>query len=384
MDTPLRVLIVDDSHDDAELVALALKREGYDLTYERVTTAAAMRDALARREWDVILSDYMVPSFGALPALALMRELQLDLPFIIMSGTIDETMAVEALRAGAHDFVLKGKLARLAPAIAREVRDAGVRRQQRQTEAALKERTDELAAMTQQLWQAAKLATLGELSASVAHELNNPLFTISLYIKTMLAHMLPDDPQRASLEGMNEEVQRMSRLVSSLLQTSRRSSRQTAALDVRVELANTLELMAFQLRQRHIKTATEFGAAPPIDADRQQLRQVFLNLFANAADAMPDGGTLTVHTWTEAASPPQAWIEIADTGGGIPPEALVRIWEPFFTTKPEGKGTGLGLGICRRIVEEHGGTIELHSQPGSGTAARIMLPGMAAAPAPAG
>ena len=378
MDTPLRVLIVDDSNDDAVLVALALKHEGYDLTYERVTTAAAMRDALAGREWDVILSDYNVPSFGALPALALLHELRLDLPFIIMSGTIDETMAVEALRAGAHDFVLKGKLARLAPAIAREMREADVRRRQRQTEAALKERTDELAAMTEQLWQAAKLATLGELSASVAHELNNPLFTISLYLKTLLAPLPPNDPQRAALEGMNEEVQRMSRLVANLLQSSRRSSRQTAPLDVRDELANTLELMAFQLRQRRVKTVTDLGPVPRVDADRQQLRQVFLNLFANAADAMPNGGALTVRTWAGAATPPEAWIEIADTGGGIPPEVLSRIWEPFFTTKPEGKGTGLGLGICRRIVEEHGGTIELHSHPGTGTAARIMLPGMRA------
>src|SRR5438046_8563997 len=143
MSTLLRVLIVDDSYDDATLVVLALRREGYDPDYERVTTADGMRAALERREWDVVLSDYMVPSFGALPALELLHDVGLDLPFIIMSGTIDEAMAVEALRAGAHDFVLKDKLARLAPAIAREMRDAGVRQRQRQTEAALQERTDE-------------------------------------------------------------------------------------------------------------------------------------------------------------------------------------------------------------------------------------------------
>src|SRR5258708_20569702 len=126
MNTRRRVLIVDDSSDDAILVVLALKREGYDPDFERVTTAEAMRAALAEREWDVVLSDYTVPAFGALPALALLHELELDLPFIIMSGTIDETMAVDALRAGAHDFVLKGKLARLAPAIARQMRGADV------------------------------------------------------------------------------------------------------------------------------------------------------------------------------------------------------------------------------------------------------------------
>src|SRR5258708_33261241 len=126
MNTPLRVLIVDDSSDDAMLMVLALKREGYDPDYERVTTAEAMRAALQQREWDLILSDYTVPAFGALPALALLHELELDLPFIIMSGTIDETMAVDALRAGAHDFGLKCKLAPLAPAIARQMRGADV------------------------------------------------------------------------------------------------------------------------------------------------------------------------------------------------------------------------------------------------------------------
>jgi len=176
---------------------------------------------------------------------------------------------------------------------------------------------------------------------------------------------------------MDAEVARMSRLVANLLQFSRRSSRQTAPLDVRDELNNTLELMAFHLRQRHIKTTTEFGPLPPIDADRQQLRQVFLNLFTNAVDAMPQGGTLTVRAWAGTAGAPEAWVEIADTGDGVPPEALSRIWEPFYTTKPEGKGTGLGVGICRRIVEEHGGTIELHSQLGQGTQVQVKLPGLA-------
>ena len=371
---PLHTLIVDDSEDDALLVVQALKREGYDPSYERVATAEAIRGALARRQWEVILADYTMPSFGALAALDLLHQTQLDLPFIIISGTIDEAMAVSALKAGAHDFIVKGNLARLAPAIAREIREAGLRQQQRQTRAALQARTDELAAMTQQLWQAAKLATLGELSASLAHELNNPLFTLGLQIQAMLGALPSGDSKRDTLQAMADEVKRMGHLVANLLQFSRRSTRQVSTVDVRDELANTLELMAFHLRHRHVKAETEFGPVPLIQADRQQLRQVFLNLFTNAVDAMPEGGTLTVRTWMGETTLPQAWIAISDTGEGIQPEALSQIWEPFFTTKPEGKGTGLGLSICRRIVEQHGGTIELESRPGQGTSVRLMLP----------
>ena len=371
---PLHTLIVDDSEDDALLVVQALKREGYDPSYERVATAEAMRGALARRQWEVILADYTMPSFGALAALDLLHQTQLDLPFIIISGTIDEAMAVSALKAGAHDFIVKGNLARLAPAIAREIREAGLRQQQRQTRAALQARTDELAAMTQQLWQAAKLATLGELSASLAHELNNPLFTLGLQIQAMLGALPSGDSKRDTLQAMADEVKRMGHLVANLLQFSRRSTRQVSTVDVRDELANTLELMAFHLRHRHVKAETEFGPVPLIQADREQLRQVFFNLFTNAVDAMPEGGTLTIRTWIGETNPPQAWIDISDTGEGIQPEALSQIWEPFFTTKPEGKGTGLGLSICRRIVEQHGGTIELESRPGQGTSVRLMLP----------
>jgi len=247
--------------------------------------------------------------------------------------------------------------------------------ERRQAQEALQARTDELAAMTQQLWQAAKLATLGELSASVAHELNNPLFALSLQIETLQAQLPRNDPQQQRLALLAAEVARMSKLVAGLLETSRRSSRQLATLDARDELTNTLELIAIHLRQRQIATFTEFGPPLMVQADRQQLRQVFLNLFTNAADAMPHGGRLTVRTWLGASA--AAWIEIRDTGDGIPPEVLKRIWEPFYTTKPEGKGTGLGMGICKRIVEEHGGTIEISSAgvPGQGATVRVCLPG---------
>src|SRR5687768_536666 len=255
--------------------------------------------------------------------------------------------------------------------------------ERKQAEEALLTKNEEIRVMSQQLWQAAKLATMGELAASIAHELNNPLATVSLRTEMLLAQFSPNAPQSRSLQIIDSEVKRMSALVANLLQFSRASSSQISTVDVREEIANTLELMHYHLRKYNILTVQELSPETPlVQVDRQQLRQVFLNLFTNAADSMPQGGTLTVRTWPGekpdgttaplrlSATPslglpvsnlPQMFIEVSDTGEGILPESLERVWEPFFTTKPAGKGTGLGLAICRRIIYEHGGTIEIKS-----------------------
>ena len=271
--------------------------------------------------------------------------------------------------------------------------------ERKQAEEVVQAKNEEIKKMSQQLWQAAKLATMGELAASIAHELNNPLATISLRTEMLQSQFAPADAQFKSLQIIESEVSRMSNLVTNLLQFSRRSSSQISTINVNEEVANTLELIQYHLRKNSILTVQELSPdISPIHADRQQLRQVFLNLFTNAADAMPLGGMLTIRTWSgekpdagitaplrrsatqslglPASDLPQVFIEVSDTGEGIPPDKLERVWEAFYTTKPEGKGTGLGLAICRRIIQEHGGAIEVISDgiPGKGTTVRISLP----------
>jgi PAS domain S-box-containing protein len=262
----------------------------------------------------------------------------------------------------------------------RKLAEEDLRQTNQRLEGALAElqtRTQELASMTQQLWQASKLATMGELAASVAHELNNPLATISLHTEFLVGPLAADDPNRQSLLVIQQQVERMASLVSNLLLFSRRSHQQMSTVNVIEELQNSFEFINYHLRSHNIAVETEFaGDLPNVQADTQQLRQVFLNLLTNASDAMPDGGTLTIrarHRMIENASPAVV-IEFSDTGRGVQPQDLPKLWEPFFTTKPEGKGTGLGLPICRRTVEEHGGTIDLESLPGQGTTVRIILP----------
>jgi PAS domain S-box-containing protein len=238
-------------------------------------------------------------------------------------------------------------------------------------------KTDELHIMTQQLWQTAKLATLGELAASIAHDLNNPLATISLRVEAILAVLEPDNALRRPLEIIETEVERMGNLVADILQFSRRGQERISSLNINEELQKALELIRYQLRQRGIEAVIDVAPnLPPIHADRQKLRQVFLNLLTNASDAMHSKGVLSLRA-ASAMMPsgePAVMIEIADTGTGIPPDLLVRIMEPFFTTKSDGKGTGLGLPICRRIIQEHRGTIEIKSEVGNGTLVRLLLP----------
>jgi PAS domain S-box-containing protein len=243
--------------------------------------------------------------------------------------------------------------------------------------AEVQEKNDEVAEMTRQLWQASKLATVGELSASIAHELNNPLATVALRVENLLMQMPEDDEKRRPLEVVTQEVDRMARLVDNLLQFSRRGHRQVSTVDVREEINNSIEFVHYHLRTRRIEVVREFAdELATIQADRQQLRQLFLNLLTNAGDAMADGGQLTVRTGTAALQDREAVVlEFADNGDGIAPEYLEKIWEPFFSTKPEGKGTGLGMAICRRIVEDHGGTIEVRSPgQGGGTTVRLLFP----------
>ncbi len=247
---------------------------------------------------------------------------------------------------------------------------ANIRLEQTLTE--LEVRNEELAATTQQLWQASKLATMGELAASIAHELNNPLATIALRAE-LLAEQLPkDDTKQYAISIISSEIDRMAELVGNLLQFSRRSHSQNSSLDLREELKNAVDLIHYHFRSKGIEIVKDFTEQlPMVHGDRQQLRQVFLNLLTNAGDAMPTGGTMTLRARSQETT---VVVEISDTGSGIDPANLQKVWEPFFTTKPEGKGTGLGLAICRRTVEEHRGTISVESESGRGTTFKIILP----------
>jgi len=250
-------------------------------------------------------------------------------------------------------------------------------------EAKVAERTEQLRRAHQRLLQADRLASLGQLAASVAHEINNPLSGVLNYSALMRRILgeegIPADRLaefRTYLERVEEQTARAGRIVSDLLAFSRRSKPQRLPVDLNVVVRTTVSVVAHKLRLMAVECELRLDEAlPPVCGDASQLQQVALNLLMNAAEATRGRGHGRICVATRCCQGPEgAALEVTDDGEGIPPEVQGRIFDPFFTTKEEGKGLGLGLAVVYGIVESHGGTIDLVSRVGEGTTFTVRLP----------
>jgi two-component system NtrC family sensor kinase len=238
----------------------------------------------------------------------------------------------------------------------------------------------ERAQLEEQLRISEKMASLGLLAAGVAHEVNTPLTGISSYTQMLLEQAPPGDPRTKLLEKIEKQTFRAARIVNGLLTLSRPTAADTterAPVDLNTVIGDVLTLLEHQLDKGSIRIRRELHAeSVHVIGYEFKLQQVFLNLILNARDAMPRGGWLTVATRVEHG---EAIAEVCDTGNGIPPEHLARIYDPFFTTKATGQGTGLGLSISYGIVREHEGSIHCDSAPGQGTRFTLRFPAASAA-----
>jgi len=239
----------------------------------------------------------------------------------------------------------------------------------------LKKAYIELQQKQQQLVQAAKMSSLGELAAGVAHEINNPLGTITLYAQ-MSADQLPKEMSdcNENMEIIIKHATRAAKIVRDLLEFARRGELEVKAVNLNGIFENVLSITNHQAELQQIRVDKELAdTLPSVTGDPGKLQQVLVNIVINALQAMPDGGVLKVKS-ALSADGKMVEIEVSDTGCGIPEEAQKRIFDPFFTTKTTGKGTGLGLSVSHGIIQQHGGIITMASEAGKGTVFKISIP----------
>ncbi|UXI70043.1 response regulator [Tahibacter amnicola] len=508
MGRPLRILIVEDSESDAQLLLAELRQGGYEPEYDQVWTPEDMRQALKQRRWDLIISDWSMPRFTGLDAFSIAREWDPDIPFMIVSGTIGEEIAVEALHAGVQDFMTKGMFARLIPAIDREMREAQERRRRHAAELEVVHRRREIEsserllrlvidsvpdgvavidtsgrpllwnqpadplfasfdtaatdpepplslfhpdtitphsnavdllkralhgealdsyavfvcgpaapkgahlsvnarplrdadgtvrgavgvfrdvtrerASHEQLMISDRMASIGMLAAGVGHEINNPLAAVLANLEMVklaisdrekAGHLRDTGELHEMLDDAQVAINRVRSIVRDLKMFSRHEYTDTRAVEIHSVLESSIRMAWNEIRHRAC-LVKDFGPDARVMTSESRLGQVFLNLIVNAAQAIDEGdaNANTIRIATRLQGDDRIVVEVADTGSGIAPDALRHLFTPFFTTKPVGVGTGLGLVICERIVDGLGGKIEVESELGQGTTIRVLLP----------
>lgn len=364
-----RILQLEDCSSDAELVLRELRRGGLSFDVERVHDEASYLQALSEPP-DLVLSDYALPQFDGLTALTLLKARHPDVPFILISGAIGEDLAVEAMRKGAWDYLLKDRLTRLPTAVFGALEQSQLRKQNR--------------ALEERLARAARLESLGRLSAGIAHDLNNILLPILMAVE-MLGDDIQDGHARSLLGTIELSANRGAHVLKQLLMFGRGTNNQR----IPMQMSHAIDEVGRVIREtfpKDVQVLTEvLDADLVVLADPTQLQQILLNLCVNARDAMRGGGSMTLRLESQivdealslsnpgSSTGPHVVISVRDSGTGIEPKDLERIFDPFFTTKEMEHGTGLGLSSVLGIVQGYGGFIQVNSTLGLGTEFKVYL-----------
>jgi len=497
MKPSLRIVLIEDNPDDALLVTREMEHAGYAVQAQRVQTAEELRATLAQGTWDLVLADYSLPHFSATEGLAILKETGLDVPFIIVSGCIGEEAAVQLMKDGTADYVMKDHLSRLGPAVHLELREAEERRRKHAAERSLTEseehyrvlvesetdlivKTDpegrflyasptyctlfgkslqelagstyqplihpddlpsvadataglfhppyschyEARAMTVDGWrwiewnahaqldsqgtvvaligsgrditerkqaeaqlrQSQKMEAIRQLAGGIAHDFNNLLTGILGNIALMRSSLPPADPLLKNLNAAENAARQAADLTKGLLTFSRSAM----VLPVPMKIADALDATLALLKQSlpaTMEIVRDYEQTTwNVLVDQSQLTQILLNLAVNARDAMKGKGTLTirarnetvetayVHEHPYARTGEFVHLSVSDTGSGMSSEVMQHLFEPFYTTKPIGSGTGLGLSVVYGAVKQASGWITAVSTEGVGTTFDIYLP----------
>ncbi len=367
----VRLLLIDDNPDDRALVVRALDGDLPGLVVTQVSDRDAFERALADGAFDIVITDFALRWSDGLEVLRAVRARGPELPVVMFTGTGSQEIAVEAMKSGLTDYVVKSPthFARL-PFVVRAALDQERQRQMLRA-------TEEL------LRHAQKMEALGRLAGGIAHDFNNLLGAIRGHVELLVADLPSTGPAHASALEVMEVTDRATALARQLLRFSRREPTTPALLDLAAVVEGFKPLLR-RLLGDQIRLVVDAAPGSFVVADRGQLDQVLMNLAVNARDAMPMGGLFEI-VIEHAAEPDAACdgapdggcvrLSVRDTGTGMDDETQSHIFEPFFTTKPEGMGTGLGLATVYGIVAAAGGSIRVESAPGTGTRFEILWPG---------
>ncbi len=499
MEYKLSVLIIEDNENDAELNAHHLRKMGYNINYFRVETPAEMKNALKMQAWDLILSDYSMPRFDVLSALAIYHASGLDIPFIVISGAIGEEKAVELIKAGAHDFLLKDHMTRFASVVKREFREAHLRQQLANANTSLsisEERyrtmieaspdgiflTDLTGVITEvsaaglalyssdtgetlvgkpfaailaskeegilseifektlkqglaqnfelrllkknnqvlvaeassallhdpvgkpisfmiiirdisqrkslemQLIHSERMAGLGEMASGIAHEINQPLNTISMAMDNILGEVASNEKiemeylQKKS-DKIFENITRIRNIIDHIRVFSRgHDDYILTGFSINTSILNAISMVSEQFKHHAIELRLNLADhLPQITGNTYKFEQVILNLLSNAKDALleKEAGvaeyfekTIEIKSFEQNS---MLMVEVSDNGMGIAAENIPQLTLPFYTSKDPGKGTGLGLSVSYQIIKELHGQIEFSSKVAFGTQVMIIL-----------
>jgi signal transduction histidine kinase len=375
MPVPLKVLLVENSENDAILIADCLTQAGYDIDCHRVETARGLAAALvAPAPWDVILSDYSLPGFGGLAALKIYQQSGLDIPFILISGSIGEERAVEAMHSGVHDYIMKDRMQRLVPAVDRELREAANRKARRSAVNDNDRLNSELLVLNEVLRTKIDLLSrshsdLEQMTWAASHDLKEPLRHIMSYTQLLLRKRPAVEPDEIEFSRyISEGVERAAALLDGLLDYAR-NVRAPVDLSIQTDADATAREALDSLDRviEELSATVTFDALPCVLIARDSLLDVFKRLLLNALEYKRDGVPPVIHI-TATRQNGEARFAIADNGIGIKPEHQARIFELFRRlNSTERDGIGLGLPLCKRLIENHGGRLWLESEPGVGS-----------------
>lgn len=375
----IRVFLLEDNLDDIELELHEMHRARLDVEHDVARTKKEFLEKVVRFSPDIILADYALPDITGIEAINLVKQMGIDVPVILLTGDGNETVAVDSLRLGAVDYILKKNITGLSARVMRALEIWADRKAKERAES-------EEMRLQQLLFENQKMEAIGRLAGGIAHDFNNILTGIMGFSEICLIDSPQDAIIRNKLESIISLSQKGADLVKQLLIFSNKMVMEFKEVQINSFIAETVHFLK-RIVEESIKIRLDLHEnLPMIPCDTNQFTQVLMNLILNARDAMNGKGEITIKTGRcimkdlpggGEFQEDHSWcvcISVSDTGIGIDAQHLPSIFDPFFTTKEVGKGTGIGLSVVYTVVQGHGGIVKVASNKGEGTTFTIALP----------